>query len=425
MKARVARRRWLSALLACCLLSAGLAGAAISATAGSAPATAPDASPDLREAAVADVGQQQVDADRTRIRIDLRADGDANWTVELWTRLSDETDREAFRSLEADIAADSDAFVADFRGRMNGSLDAAETTTGREMALSRMTVETRTEAVPASYGVVAYRFRWQNFSAVDGDRIEAGAAIDGLLLEASTRLTVTWPDAYDDRSIEPAPDERSDRAAIWLGSQTIFVSGEPRVTLDSGGEAGGNLLPTMALGVLGLLVLLALAWLGRSGRLRLPDLGREPRPTKAAGADAPRGDTASGGGTDLAASEDSGDGRSTASGGSEADAEGAATAPSGGGEAADADVDADGSADADADETTEELPPELLSNEERVLRLLEQRGGRLKQQQVVSELDWTEAKTSQVVTAMREDEQIEVFRIGRENVLALPGEADL
>ena len=67
-----------------------------------------------------------------------------------------------------------------------------------------------------------------------------------------------------------------------------------------------------------------------------------------------------------------------------------------------------------------ETPPELLSNEERVLQLLEQRGGRIKQQDVVSELDWTEAKTSQVVGDLREDDEIEVFRIGRENVLSLP-----
>lgn len=45
---------------------------------------------------------------------------------------------------------------------------------------------------------------------------------------------------------------------------------------------------------------------------------------------------------------------------------------------------------------------------------------RIKQQEVVAQLDWTEAKTSQVVSGLREDEDIEVFRIGRENVLSLP-----
>jgi hypothetical protein len=72
---------------------------------------------------------------------------------------------------------------------------------------------------------------------------------------------------------------------------------------------------------------------------------------------------------------------------------------------------------------SESAPPEdLLSNEERVLRLLERRGGRVKQKAIVDEFDWTEAKTSQVVGSLREQGEIESFRLGRENVLALPQE---
>ena len=78
-------------------------------------------------------------------------------------------------------------------------------------------------------------------------------------------------------------------------------------------------------------------------------------------------------------------------------------------------VDAD-----DGEPATNEPPEELLSNEERVLRLLEKRGGRIKQQEVVAELDWTAAKTSQVVNEMREGGTVDVFRIGRENVITLP-----
>jgi uncharacterized membrane protein len=63
---------------------------------------------------------------------------------------------------------------------------------------------------------------------------------------------------------------------------------------------------------------------------------------------------------------------------------------------------------------------ELLSNEEKVLRLVEDNGGRMKQKQVVEELDWTAAKTSQVVGDLRDDEKLESFRLGRENVLTLP-----
>lgn len=66
----------------------------------------------------------------------------------------------------------------------------------------------------------------------------------------------------------------------------------------------------------------------------------------------------------------------------------------------------------------------LLSNEERVIRLLEERGGRVKQQAVADELGWTETKTSYVVSNLREKQWIRSFRVGRENVLSLADSFD-
>ena len=63
---------------------------------------------------------------------------------------------------------------------------------------------------------------------------------------------------------------------------------------------------------------------------------------------------------------------------------------------------------------------ELLSNEEQVLRAIENRGGRARQQEIVDALDWTEAKTSRVISTLREQGRVDSFRLGRENVLALP-----
>lgn len=62
---------------------------------------------------------------------------------------------------------------------------------------------------------------------------------------------------------------------------------------------------------------------------------------------------------------------------------------------------------------------ELLSNEEQVVDLLEQRGGRVKQKEVADELDWTKTKTSYVVSNLRDEGRIHSFRLGRENVLSL------
>ncbi|MFP4628576.1 MAG: helix-turn-helix transcriptional regulator [Halobacteriales archaeon] len=74
-------------------------------------------------------------------------------------------------------------------------------------------------------------------------------------------------------------------------------------------------------------------------------------------------------------------------------------------------------------QTADAVPDDdLLSNEEQVLRLVEERGGRLKQQEIAEALDWTDAKTSKVVRTLRDEGRLEGFRLGRENVLRLPGE---
>ena len=81
----------------------------------------------------------------------------------------------------------------------------------------------------------------------------------------------------------------------------------------------------------------------------------------------------------------------------------------------------DGSSEGGAATGIGDTPPEdLLSNEERVLQLLQKNGGRMKQKQVAEQLDWTAAKTSQVVGGLRDDDEVDSFRLGRENVLTLP-----
>ena len=65
-------------------------------------------------------------------------------------------------------------------------------------------------------------------------------------------------------------------------------------------------------------------------------------------------------------------------------------------------------------------PTRLLSDEERVLRLLSANDGRMKQAAIVSETDWSNAKVSQLLSEMAEHDQIEKLRIGRENLISLP-----
>ena len=76
----------------------------------------------------------------------------------------------------------------------------------------------------------------------------------------------------------------------------------------------------------------------------------------------------------------------------------------------------------DATEEDDEVDVELLSDEERVERLLDRNGGRMKQASIVKETGWSNAKVSQLLSAMEDDDRIDKLRIGRENLISFPDE---
>ena len=350
--------------------------------------------------------QESFDADDVRLTVTVDADGTAAWTVEYWKRLDDDESEEAFESIESDVEENPEEYVDGFSESMDDTVASAAEDTGREMSASGYTVSTRTEPVP-EYGVLTYQFEWRGFAAVDGDRMEIGDAISGFYLDDQTRLVVGWPGEYELVDVRPDPDETRSDSVLWQGSQTSFVGDEPRVVVSTepddanglddeavGGEdsTGVPLIPVGG-GVTGVFLLFMLWWLYSRG---LSDEGEEAATAAQTGNGTETGASAGVAVGSAAGSDDTVDDES---GGS-----------------------ADGTEDADA--TDDGPPSELLSNEERVVRLLEQHDGRLKQQQVVQQLDWTDAKTSQVIGDLREEGTVETFRIGRENVVRLPEEDD-
>jgi uncharacterized membrane protein len=316
---------------------------------------------------VADIGgpvqQQSFDADAVVMRVALQPDGSASWTVRYRLDISTENETAAFEDLRADITANTSAYISSFRTRIRGTVDEAANVTGREMRAENFSIQTRTDSLSES-GFVTYRFTWHAFAAVDGDRLIAGDALAGLFLDEQTTLTMAWPQEYTRQSVRPDPTRTEDRSVSWEGRQT-FAMDEPRLVVGPPPSTFPAWVPAVGLGILIIII---------GGYLYRSRWDQEPQ-----------GTTASAPGETAEVSE------ATTGSGSE------------GGESGD-----------------DEPPPELLSNEERVLELLEQQGGRIKQQEVVRRLDWTEAKTSQVVTDMRESGDVEVFRIGRENVIKLP-----
>jgi hypothetical protein len=89
-------------------------------------------------------------------------------------------------------------------------------------------------------------------------------------------------------------------------------------------------------------------------------------------------------------------------------------------------TDTGGPADGVAARTPEPRPSgnaaQTVTDAERVERLLEANGGRLRQSQIVEETDWSKAKVSRVLSTMDSDDRIRKVRVGRENLVVAPGD---
>ncbi|MFC6768101.1 helix-turn-helix transcriptional regulator [Natrinema soli] len=328
---------------------------------------------------------QLEDADRIHIDVFIAENGSARVIADYQFDLYGQNSSAAeWESLRGNISNNTEWYVEEEQDSWNDTLEKGQNQTNREMNISGVSITTEEDAQPREIGHAKVSLEWSDFALVEVTRIKAGTALSGFTLDDGTTLQFHWPDEYTvyesegEPQIDPSPSEQAEGSVSWRGEATSFTDDQPRIELaknsdsnSSAEQTPSNEGPAMPWVVV-LLALALLAAVGTVGWL--------------VGRNSPGGE-----GTDI--------GSDTA-------------------------WRTDGSTDVDSspsdDHSPDGPPPELLSNEERVLRLLDRRGGRVKQQEVVSELDWTEAKTSQVVGDLRENDEIDVFRIGRENVLALP-----
>jgi uncharacterized membrane protein len=343
-----------------------------------------------------------VETDAVVLQAVVDENGDASWTIDYRIELDDENTTAAFESLQEDIRNNSSDYRGQFATRMRSTVAAAENATGREMAVSNVTVSTRT-TLDGQYGIVSYSFRWNGFAATEDDQIVVGDALAGMFLDGDTTLTFSWPAGYELQRIDPPPDDESERSVTWKGP-IDFGTDEPRLVV-----AEPGLLPSWAPYV-AVLLLLALAgglWYARRGEGVQPDETAGTPATVAEEGVAGSGGDSAGSQDDAVGEASQPDAATTTEGATAGERErGSGAAPEEAGAGT-------GTAETDT-------PEELLSPEERVLGLLEENGGRMKQKVVTEELDWSAARTSQVVGDLRDAGKVESFRLGRENVLKFP-----
>ncbi|SDC36418.1 hypothetical protein SAMN05192552_1003136 [Natrinema hispanicum] len=360
------------------------------------------------------------------IRLTVRDNGDVRWTIESRFLLTNESDVESFRAYADQVTA-GERIVGLTPEQFERFRQIAQQETGREMSIKdaqwdepRITEpsadgdgsdESNPTTENARLGVISYSFTWTNFATVDGDRIHFGDAFqtdDGtwMGLTEGQRLVIETPPQY---ALETPTSLTWDGPYEFTADELeiVFVRTGTLPSSMSGWLIGGVLVLIATIGTGGYLLA------KRDGRTELPiPIDRLPLHERLGFGDRDTDEHAARAAETASRSES----------GSESGDSLAGSEPADGAVTGENDADRGRGTSLEFEESThQDVDPELLSDEERVLRLLQQNGGRMKQASIVSETGWSNAKVSQLLSKMDDDDEIEKLRIGRENLITLPG----
>jgi uncharacterized membrane protein len=396
-----------------------------------------------RNAAGAAVLQQQ-EFDRTQYVITVREDTSARWTFRFERPLTNETERQEFRAFAEEFNSTETRLYTNFRRDARGLVTEGANFTGREMTASDFSREARIESGLNTVGVVEMSFTWSAFAVADGDRIVVGDVFeDGLYIyrdqslvmrpgpglafaSATPNGTLSNPqslsasDSVTWQGEKQFTDNRPQVAFVPASSVTPTPTATPTTTSGPGDSATPAATPSPADGptdsglplpfLLGILALVGLVAGGLLYRQRGGGL-----PVGSGGGD---GGGAVGGSGRANGSGGPSDGSAAAGGGS--------VGSGNAGETADGAAAGTGAV-AGVDDEEEPMPEpsvsdeELLADDDRVVRMLREHGGRMKQVKIVDETGWSKSKVSMLLSDMEEDGTISKLRVGRENVISLSG----
>ena len=363
--------------LVCLAVAPPAAAAAVPPDAGSAAspasidtAVAPTATEPIAQTTSdgAALAAEGVSEPTTTMEVALQPDRSADWTVTVAYDLRTDDQQTAFDELAA-AYRDGEADFGPTAALYENLAARASAATDREMTVENPSYDAVRRGTT---GRLELSFTWTNFLADAGDEQlvfnDALSTPSGTwlsTLEDGQVLRITTPRGY---AITSANVPFADNTVEIEGPRTFSANDHIRITFEESVFGAG------ALRFVGIAVILAALFIGVAVLLRRND--------------------------SLAVRErvlpDDGD-----------------------------DGDADPTAAAPAEEPAEPDPPEedlsLLADDERVERLLERNGGRMRQADIVEETNWSDAKVSQLLSSMADDGRVSKLRIGRENLITLPG----
>ena len=412
---------WLfvGALLCSCALATTV-GAGI--PAGPAPSVEQPAA----EGGLGDLSTEAFEADRTRFLITVYENGSSEWVFRYEQRLEDSNATGEFETYAERFNREETESYANFRTRATALTESGTDVTGREMAAERFRREARVEERPPSgdeFGVVEMSFVWTNFTESDGNRLVVGDVfVDGLYVGPDQQLRFDRGPDVRFGSVAPDPDSVSagtleeSASVTWLGEKQ-FTDRRPRIVYlprDTGAGTGsgtaagtdsdtGSGAPPGFRSPVSLLAAVLVVLLGIGAALAYRSWDRSEPTDTLTDESARTGGGAVEGSTPPTeqpqpASETVGETAGDAEMGSAAEAEGTDTsvAPA-------------------VSET------ELRSDEELVVDLLEDHGGRMKQVDIVDGTEWSKSKVSMLLSEMEDDGVVSKLRVGRENIVSLAG----
>jgi hypothetical protein len=364
-----------------------------------APAAVAVADPGGPGAGLAQSASQEFES--TEFHITVYRNASARWAFVFKTPLTNDTERQDFREYADRFDSRETQLYTDFQDRARALTARGANVTGRPMDATGFSKAARVNAV-GNQGIVRMSFRWSAFAARDDDAVVVGDVFDGgFYVGPDQRLVVERGPDLRFRAASPQPITSDDTVAAsdsltWRGERS-FVDERPRVRLatDAGptptasatptptdapggagpgdGDGDAGFLPLLGLGVI---VLIGLGAVLAYQAGALSGVGEDDDGDDATGGDAGGGGTAGGAGA------------------------------------------AAGEADTDEPAVPDE---ELLADDDRVLRLLDEHGGRMKQVNIVEETGWSKSKVSMLLSDMEEADQISKLRVGRENIISRKG----
>lgn len=328
--------------------------------------------------------QTPPETDNTVTRIEVAENGSARWTIQIRTRLDTDEQVDEYTAFQARFRNDTVRYLGPFRERMQGVVSNAANATGREMRATNFTAATHIQEVPRRWGIVTYKFTWTNFAAQTSETLVVGDIFQGgWFIAANDTLQIKAPTNYEITHVDPEAASRDEGVVTWDGRKD-FTDKRPRVVftpstnqevttaeLDTSTqtapapEAGtpfGKSKLGVVLGIIGFSIVGLLAF---TVYRRRDSRGDPDQPVTADAENNPTTDH-------TPRSEDSAS--STA----------------------------------------------VMTDEERVLNLLEANGGRMRQAAIAEEFDWSASKTSRLIGKLADKEAVEKLQLGRENLVSLP-----